>query len=249
MASYKERWNSSQAHKVPSRNLSQEDLLNPIDAGDISKPGHRSVRWDEFAHFKLPSYPIYEDYSAQARSVYDKAGENGERINKEVASLPSKEITLGDDGGSTLEYRRPLSVASSKRRRFWKSGIFPVVLIILTIGVFVFTLLYSGIPKVQLRLGKHFVKSASDTIFAFRILSEVNAILLAALICLAFEYAQWSLVSRPEGTSLFTFLSLDYGSALLSLVRLLKSSRRGRSHLVWVALRYVNICRMILERF
>ncbi|KAK2035628.1 hypothetical protein LX32DRAFT_577343 [Colletotrichum zoysiae] len=65
-----------------------------------------------------------------------------------------------------------------------------------------------------------FVMSSKNSILILRVLTELCAITLAALVVVVVEDLQWALASRPGGVSLLHFVGLDSGTGVWGLLRL-----------------------------
>ncbi|GKT50503.1 uncharacterized protein ColSpa_10684 [Colletotrichum spaethianum] len=86
------------------------------------------------------------------------------------------------------------------------------------------TTVYStGSAKALMRLN-FFVMSSKNSIFILRVLTELCAITLAALVVVVVEDLQWALASRPGGVSLLHFVGLDSGTGVWGLLRLLATA-------------------------
>ncbi|KAF2663225.1 hypothetical protein BT63DRAFT_380240 [Microthyrium microscopicum] len=67
----------------------------------------------------------------------------------------------------------------------------------------------------------HFLSSSpSNSLLALRIISEVSTILLWGLGVASLEDLQWALASRKDGMNIFQFLTLDMGTGIWGLMRL-----------------------------
>ncbi|KAK2011963.1 hypothetical protein LZ32DRAFT_585868 [Colletotrichum eremochloae] len=71
---------------------------------------------------------------------------------------------------------------------------------------------------------RFFVISSKNSILILRILTELCAITLAALVVVVVEDLQWALASRPGGVSLLHFVGLDSGTGVWGLLRLLATA-------------------------
>ncbi|KAK1593475.1 uncharacterized protein LY79DRAFT_514454 [Colletotrichum navitas] len=71
---------------------------------------------------------------------------------------------------------------------------------------------------------KFFVTSSKNSILILRVLTELCAITLAALVVVVVEDLQWALASRPDGVSLLHFVGLDSGTGVWGLLRLLATA-------------------------
>ncbi|EFQ27281.1 uncharacterized protein GLRG_01776 [Colletotrichum graminicola M1.001] len=69
-----------------------------------------------------------------------------------------------------------------------------------------------------------FVTSPKNPILILRVLTELCAITLAALVVVVVEDLQWALASRPGGISLLHFVGLDSGTGVWGLLRLLATA-------------------------
>ncbi|KAK1997788.1 hypothetical protein LX36DRAFT_635586 [Colletotrichum falcatum] len=69
-----------------------------------------------------------------------------------------------------------------------------------------------------------FVMSSKNAILVLRVVTELCAITLAALVVVVVEDLQWALASRPGGVSLIHFVGLDSGTGVWGLLRLLATA-------------------------
>lgn len=142
---------------------------------------------------------------------------------------PSRDSFIGQfpaeqtDGDNTPPMRRRstkrmsgvIDLQESSRFGWWTP-----VLLLLTILVVMITALYANGSVKNLMQDKFFTNTSSNAILILRILTEICALLLTALIVLVVEDLQWALASRPQGVSLLHFVGLDAGTGIWGLIRL-----------------------------
>ncbi|KAK1624096.1 hypothetical protein BDP81DRAFT_484641 [Colletotrichum phormii] len=94
------------------------------------------------------------------------------------------------------------------------------------VGVLMLTLtaLYSTGSAKALMRQNFFVASPSNSILILRVMTELCALVLAALVVVVMEDLQWALASRPGGVSLLHFVGLDAGTGVWGLLRLLATA-------------------------
>lgn len=103
-------------------------------------------------------------------------------------------------------------------------GLWTLILLLLAVVMVVLTALYSTGSAKSLMKGKIFTTSSSNSILVLRILTELCAVILGALVIVVVEDLQWALASRPGGVSLLHFVGLDSGTGVWGLVRLLATA-------------------------
>uniref|UniRef100_L2FN73 Major facilitator superfamily transporter n=2 Tax=Colletotrichum gloeosporioides species complex TaxID=2707338 RepID=L2FN73_COLFN len=84
--------------------------------------------------------------------------------------------------------------------------------------------LYSTGSAKALMKQSFFVASPQNSILLLRVLTELCAVVLAALVVVVVEDLQWALASRPGGVSLLHFVGLDSGTGVWGLLRLLATA-------------------------
>lgn len=138
---------------------------------------------------------------------------------------PSAYSTLPRDNLSP-EDENPLRARrySRKIEESSRFGIWTLILLLLAIIMVVLTALYSTGSAKSLMRGKIFATSSSNAILLLRILTELCAVILSALVIVVVEDLQWALASRPEGVSLLHFVGLDSGTGVWGLCRLLATA-------------------------
>ncbi|KAI3398009.1 hypothetical protein diail_9986 [Diaporthe ilicicola] len=141
---------------------------------------------------------------------------------------PSRESVLdafstdGPDAGDTTSLRsRRLSVNMDQSSRF---GWWTLCLLLLAVIMVILAGLYSTGSATALMRDKFFTTSSANAILILRILTEVCAIVMAALVVVVVEDLQWALASRPEGVSLLHFVGMDSGTGVWGLLRLLATA-------------------------
>ncbi|KAK1455718.1 hypothetical protein CMEL01_04478 [Colletotrichum melonis] len=94
------------------------------------------------------------------------------------------------------------------------------------VGVLMLTLtaVYSTGSAKALMRQNFFVASPSNSILILRVMTELCALVLAALVVVVVEDLQWALASRPGGVSLLHFVGLDAGTGVWGLLRLLATA-------------------------
>ncbi|KAF4301717.1 hypothetical protein GTA08_BOTSDO10036 [Botryosphaeria dothidea] len=103
-------------------------------------------------------------------------------------------------------------------------GLWTLILLLLAVVMVILTALYSTGSAKSLMKGKIFTTSSSNSILVLRILTELCAVILGALVIVVVEDLQWALASRPGGVSLLHFVGLDSGTGVWGLVRLLATA-------------------------
>lgn len=102
---------------------------------------------------------------------------------------------------------------------WWTFGLWLLGVLMMTL-----TTVYStGSAKALMRMN-FFVMSSKNSILILRVLTELCAVTLAALVVVVVEDLQWALASRPGGVSLLTFVGLDSGTGVWGLLRLLATA-------------------------
>ncbi|TQN68115.1 hypothetical protein CSHISOI_07380 [Colletotrichum shisoi] len=108
---------------------------------------------------------------------------------------------------------------SGNRFVWWTIGLWLLGVLMMTL-----TTVYStGSAKALMRMN-FFVMSSKNSILILRVLTELCAVTLAALVVVVVEDLQWALASRPGGVSLLTFVGLDSGTGVWGLLRLLATA-------------------------
>ncbi|KZL74783.1 major facilitator superfamily transporter [Colletotrichum tofieldiae] len=128
----------------------------------------------------------------------------------------------GDDFNDTISLTaRSHRDGSKKASRFvwWTFGLWLLGALMMTL-----TTVYStGSAKALMRLN-FFVTSSKNSLLILRVLTELCAVTLAALVVVVVEDLQWALASRPGGVSLLHFVGLDSGTGVWGLLRLLATA-------------------------
>jgi hypothetical protein len=135
------------------------------------------------------------------------------RVSPTNDTTPYHEIHLDGHGhGSDFEYR-----SCGQHRCSLYSG----SLLFLALGFGVLSAVYASGSATKMLNLRLFSSSPSNSLFALRVLSEISTILSWGLGLAALEELQWSLASRPKGVGLMNFVSLDLGTGLWGLLRLI----------------------------
>ncbi|TDZ18020.1 hypothetical protein Cob_v008815 [Colletotrichum orbiculare MAFF 240422] len=110
---------------------------------------------------------------------------------------------------------------TSKMSKFvwWTLGLWALCALMVTL-----TSLYSTGSAKALMRQHFFVASPANSILVLRVLTELCAVALAALVVVVVEDLQWALASRPGGVSLLHFVGLDSGTGVWGLLRLLATA-------------------------
>lgn len=140
-------------------------------------------------------------------------------------SFDKKEAGGGGDGAAydsgdeaPLNPRAPPG-ARNNNFVWWTFGLWTlgVVMVVLT------TVYSTGSAKALMRQN-FFVASQSNSLLVLRIMTELCAIVIAAIVVVVVEDLQWALASRPGGVSLLHFVGLDSGTGVWGLLRLLMTA-------------------------
>ncbi|KAL1647831.1 hypothetical protein SLS58_002632 [Diplodia intermedia] len=113
---------------------------------------------------------------------------------------------------------------SRKLEESSRFGLWTLILLLLALVMVILTALYSTGSAKSLMRGKIFATSSSNAILVLRILTELCAVILSALVIVVVEDLQWALASRPEGVGLLHFIGLDSGTGVWGLCRLLATA-------------------------
>ncbi|ORY13695.1 hypothetical protein BCR34DRAFT_254900 [Clohesyomyces aquaticus] len=127
-----------------------------------------------------------------------------------------------------VELQRPQSwirASSQGKHPSWRRnesrGSF--LMLLLSIAVVTFTTLYACRTSLTAKL---FTTSSSESLLILRVLSETCTVLLYVLVLCIIEDLQWAYASRAKGIGLLGFLSLDAGTRVWGLLRLLCTRSR-----------------------
>ncbi|POS76382.1 hypothetical protein DHEL01_v205226 [Diaporthe helianthi] len=143
-------------------------------------------------------------------------------------ATPSRESVLGaysadgrgNDDTTSLRSRR-LSVNMDESSRF---GWWTLCLLLLALLMVILAGVYSTGSATALMRVKFFTTSSANAILILRVLTELCALTMAALVLVVMEDLQWALASRPEGVSLLHFVGMDSGTGVWGLLRLLATA-------------------------
>ncbi|KAF2188992.1 hypothetical protein K469DRAFT_684256 [Zopfia rhizophila CBS 207.26] len=148
----------------------------------------------------------------------------------------SEHLISGGEGAGTGEKRRSgKSVRTPKSMLAWTASA-------LTLGFLILTAVYASHDTAASRL-RFLYTSSSNTIFVLSVLSSFTGLFLGATITATFETVQWLLISRQEGLQLSNFLSLEAGTGLMGLLRLMagRGLRMRSTTRMWAAVRLLSI--------
>ncbi|KAJ5000292.1 hypothetical protein K4K48_002899 [Colletotrichum sp. SAR 10_66] len=159
-----------------------------------------SVSQTNFLH---PPTPDAMDSSASAASFDRKRDEFNDTIHLTSNAPPGAEG--GKAGGSSFLW--------------WTWALWLLGALMVTL-----TGLYSTGSAKALMKQSFFVASPQNSILLLRVLTELCAVVLAALVVVVVEDLQWALASRPGGVSLLHFVGLDSGTGVWGLLRLLATA-------------------------
>ncbi|KAL0937206.1 uncharacterized protein CTRU02_206937 [Colletotrichum truncatum] len=121
--------------------------------------------------------------------------------------------------GDTISVTARSQTGKSSRFVWWTFALWLLGALMLTL-----TTVYSTGSAKSLMRQHFFVASSGNSILVLRVLTELCAISLAALVVVVVEDLQWALASRPGGVSLLHFVGLDSGTGVWGLLRLLATA-------------------------